>query len=507
MKVIEVRDQVRLPLSKCIELVLSGVKFRLFRAAVTVAIIALAAAFLMTMLSESLIARNIRHAVQVQTAPRDTFVFWVGRISQPRTMRELAEELAATEEGDARWQEFKAWGNLTDQELRELVAICRAQGQYLDYFDQLGEGQRRILVGRSRGTDIFTSLQDPARLKTFKSELQNVPKQLPSSIEDFEAFLTRWRETDEARRAISRGNRRAVEGVRRDLLKGRGARELFAEADATLPKQLQAYGYRMAAEDVPVVIELARLSLDADRIAKTLTMPIRSKAPAERDGQETPRRTVQVRLVNLLAQRRDMGTARVTEMILFDELSSPQGAQWFVETTGIDLSPQRVMEVATHQLAQSRLFSVEASLAEYAGGGVFMGYSSRTLSLIAVSFIVCIVGIANAMLMSVTERFREIATMKCLGATDQFIMINFILESIIQGIAGGTLGVVVGFLLGWLRSWGSYGWMALTAFPWANVLLTALLTVIVSLVISAMAAVYPAWAAARLAPMEAMRIE
>jgi len=499
MKVIEVRDQVRLPLSKCIELVLSGVKFRLFRAAVTVAIIALAAAFLMTMLSESLIARNIRHAVQVQTAPRDTFVFWVGRISQPRTMRELAEELAATEEGDARWQEFKAWGNLTDQELRELVAICRAQGQYLDYFDQLGEGQRRILVGRSRGTDIFTSLQDPARLKTFKSELQNVPKQLPSSIEDFEAFLARWRETDEARRAISRGNRRAVEGVRRDravegvrrdLLKGRGARELFAEADATLPKQLQAYGYRMAAEDVPVVIELARLSLDADR-----------------DGQETPRRTVQVRLVNLLAQRRDMGTARVTEMILFDELSSPQGAQWFVETTGIDLSPQRVMEVATHQLAQSRLFSVEASLAEYAGGGVFMGYSSRTLSLIAVSFIVCIVGIANAMLMSVTERFREIATMKCLGATDQFIMINFILESIIQGIAGGTLGVVVGFLLGWLRSWGSYGWMALTAFPWANVLLTALLTVIVSLVISAMAAVYPAWAAARLAPMEAMRIE
>ncbi len=507
MKVIEVRDQVRLPLSKCIELVLSGVKFRLFRASVTVVIISLAAAFLMTMLSESLIARHIRHAVQRQTAPRNTFVFWVSRVSQPRTRRELAEELATAKSGDARWQEFEAWGNLTDQQLRDLGDAAQSQTQYLAYFDQLGEGQRRILVGRSRGTDIFTSLQDPAQLKSFQSELKTVPKQLPTSMEEFEAFLSSWLETDELRQMISKGNRRAIERVRQEILKGRGARELFAEADSALPEQLAAHGYRMPAEDLPVVARLAKLSLDAQRIAKTLTMPIVSQTPAKPTDEESSRRTVQVRLVNLLARRRDMGTARVTEMTLFDELSSADGAQWFVETTGMDLSPERVKEVTEHQLAQSKLFSVEASLAEYAGGGGFMGYSSRALSLIAVSFIVCIVGIANAMLMSVTERFREIATMKCLGATDRFIMTNFVLESIIQGIAGGILGVAVGFLLGTLRSWGSYGWMALTAFPWTSILITALFTIIISLVISAAAAVYPAWAAARLAPMEAMRIE
>ena len=136
-----------------------------------------------------------------------------------------------------------------------------------------------------------------------------------------------------------------------------------------------------------------------------------------------------------------------------------------------------------------------------------LGFSNRTLALIAVSFLVCIVGIANAMLMSVMERFREIATMKCLGATDGFIMINFILESCMQGIAGGVIGGVLGLLLGALRSWAAYGWLAITEFPLLKVLEMGGISLGVGVLISALAAVYPAYTAARLAPMEAMRIE
>ncbi|MHC4985881.1 MAG: ABC transporter permease, partial [Planctomycetota bacterium] len=142
-----------------------------------------------------------------------------------------------------------------------------------------------------------------------------------------------------------------------------------------------------------------------------------------------------------------------------------------------------------------------------ASGRGFLGFSSRTVALIGVSFIVCIVGIANAMLMSVTERFREIATMKCLGATDGFIMVNFILESCMQGVAGGIVGAILGFILGVGRSWASYGTIALTEMPVAGVLASAGLAFVLGVVISALAAVYPASAAARLAPMEAMRIE
>ena len=51
------------------------------------------------------------------------------------------------------------------------------------------------------------------------------------------------------------------------------------------------------------------------------------------------------------------------------------------------------------------------------------------------------------MLMSVTERFREIGTMKCLGALDTFIVKLFLLESTFQGLAGTSAGIVIGFAL------------------------------------------------------------
>ena len=117
------------------------------------------------------------------------------------------------------------------------------------------------------------------------------------------------------------------------------------------------------------------------------------------------------------------------------------------------------------------------------------------------------VGIANAMLMSVTDRFREIATMKCLGATDGYIMTNFILESCLQGTGGGIIGTLLGFLLGTLRSLWSYGWIATEHLPVGLITVTAGISLVVGVILSALAAVYPAWIAARLAPMEAMRIE
>jgi len=107
----------------------------------------------------------------------------------------------------------------------------------------------------------------------------------------------------------------------------------------------------------------------------------------------------------------------------------------------------------------------------------------------------------------VTERFREIATMKCLGALDSFIMINFVLESALLGVAGGIGGVVLGAILGILRSLWGFGGLALSNLPGLDLLTAAGLCLVAGVVLAALAAVYPAWVAARLAPMEAMRIE
>ena len=66
--------------------------------------------------------------------------------------------------------------------------------------------------------------------------------------------------------------------------------------------------------------------------------------------------------------------------------------------------------------------------------------------IVILSMLVCVVGIVNAQLMAVTERFREIGTMKCLGALDRFILRLFLLEASMQGIAGASLGALAGGL-------------------------------------------------------------
>ena len=90
---------------------------------------------------------------------------------------------------------------------------------------------------------------------------------------------------------------------------------------------------------------------------------------------------------------------------------------------------------------------------------------SKNKWLVVLSLLVCLVGITNAMLMSVTERFREIGTMKCMGALDGFIIKLFLLESSFMGTAGTIIGAVVGFLLTLMLSSLSYGSIVFSYVP------------------------------------------
>ncbi len=67
--------------------------------------------------------------------------------------------------------------------------------------------------------------------------------------------------------------------------------------------------------------------------------------------------------------------------------------------------------------------------------------------LVALSLVVCTVGITNSMLMSVSERFREIGTMKCLGALESFVVKIFMIEAGAMGAIASTCGWVVGTML------------------------------------------------------------
>jgi len=130
---------------------------------------------------------------------------------------------------------------------------------------------------------------------------------------------------------------------------------------------------------------------------------------------------------------------------------------------------------------------------------------SKQTWLISLSLLVCVVGIANAMLMSVTERFREIGTMKCLGALDSFIIKLFLLESTFQGAAGTMVGILIGLLLTMLLAMLDYGLFIFTHFPVMGMLRSAVAAIVAGTSLSLMGAMLPAYKAAKMEPVEAMR--
>jgi ABC-type lipoprotein release transport system permease subunit len=129
----------------------------------------------------------------------------------------------------------------------------------------------------------------------------------------------------------------------------------------------------------------------------------------------------------------------------------------------------------------------------------------QTRWLLGLALLVAFVGILNAMLMSVTERFREIGTMKCLGALDGFIIKLFLVESLFQGGVGTVIGLIVGMLLSMLAATTSYGGYAWVNVPWGELVTAAGVALIVGVVLTVGGALYPAITAARMQPIEAMR--
>jgi len=128
--------------------------------------------------------------------------------------------------------------------------------------------------------------------------------------------------------------------------------------------------------------------------------------------------------------------------------------------------------------------------------------------MVIIALLVCGVGIINSMLMSVTERYKEIGTIKCLGATDTNVLEIFLIEALLLGMLGGVIGSVAG----WVATIVIFG----IQFSFPAVLTGANLLPYVTYIaegigiaslLSVAAATYPAVYASRLNPAEALRYE
>jgi predicted lysophospholipase L1 biosynthesis ABC-type transport system permease subunit len=132
---------------------------------------------------------------------------------------------------------------------------------------------------------------------------------------------------------------------------------------------------------------------------------------------------------------------------------------------------------------------------------------SQQYWLVSISLLTCVVGVTNSMLMSVTERYKEIGTMKCLGALDRFVFLMFLLEAGFQGLFGSLVGWIGSLLLVLFLSMTKFGIASLAVFPWGTALPILGIALVAGFVLSVGGALYPAWRARGMPPAEAMRVE
>lgn len=125
--------------------------------------------------------------------------------------------------------------------------------------------------------------------------------------------------------------------------------------------------------------------------------------------------------------------------------------------------------------------------------------STLLLAVAAVVLVVSGIGIMNVMFVTVKERTREIGTLKAIGAKKREILNQFLIEAVLISLTGGVIGVIIGFM-----ALPVLQYFELPALPSVSGILLGL---IFSVFTGVFFGFYPAWKAADLSPLEALRYE
>jgi len=488
-RVIDVRSQTNLSARQVFHLCVKGIKHRLLRSVLTLAVVVLAVAFFMFLLSENAyvkaVAESLRGDIAHQRFTSQTLGYFYNAPTTVIMSRRLAETAA---EDPARLAEYARVAGWNVAALQRLAAACQDEQTYLAFFESIPFGKRVLLVHKLRDREIFTMLRSPEGFDGFCSRIKPmVDIRVPGGLEHFKTFLSGYNAHEQELVNYTRDWKTAVDRLTAATLPRSGNLESWLRSAS--PDQLRMWA---------TLVTNAGFSL-ADTAPRLMQEQL--KAAALRQEILLALSTPETRALWRTTYKERKLTAADEKMFSLDDDR--------VVTILNNRYPRAVLASVSADAAHDRkLTNLETKLS----GKAEPGQKARTLSgrqafLLLISFLVCMVGIANAMLMSITERFREIATMKCLGATDRYILIQFMMEAGLQGIAGSTLGMLLGFFISSIKSTVSFGTFLFLHWPGLEILCVGLISIGAGILLAVIASVYPSWAASRMAPMDAMRIE
>ena len=499
---IDVRAQYRLPARRVFALCIRGIRHRLLRAALTLAVVALAVAFLMYLLCENALYLAVGRGLDRQIDRSRTGIRLVARVLTPAGEVESRWRLAEAHRDAAARAELAAVSGWAPERVAALAAACAAERRYADFFDRLPVGKRTLLIGRRTGREGVELLADPVRREELERALKPmVDVRVPDGVAALFALARETPARETERRAFAAAWNAAVARAAAAMAARAGdeAPEAWlatapAEAAEAWRLEAAARGFAIA----PETFALARRQLANARLRRLLLQRLDSPA-----GRQVWRKVFREPRIQSAERRlRELGTPKA-QQALAAILALPGQADPVLAA----LPPAQFAALAADERRERRLAALERRLVPYLDGRQGGGLTGRQQVLLVISFLVCMVGIANAMLMSITERFREIATLKCLGATDRYVLLQFLLEAGLQGVAGGVLGVATGFLAAHLKGLAELGGDLLGNWPGAALAGAGGAALLAGVLLSMLASVYPSWTASRMAPMEAMRVE
>jgi len=486
---IVIANQVRLSTKRTLQISINGIYYRLFRSLVTVAIVAVAVAFMMYMLANSLIGRAVYVDSHQNSVEYKVYDRWLSWIDQDLTNVDIFRILGSSPKDDYRVEAIVKWGNLDERTLAKIMFSAQRSEPYFVYYDELSPGKKFLMADGLPTEEFLNYMNNEENAALFKDRLEkNGGLTFPGTFDELVQLSHFYVSQADMWQRIATGRANATR-----FLKSKYNEKEFPDYLSDPPETLT---------DDFVKFSFANQSVDLDQIY--------ARAKISKDLRTLHDLLRQVNFRKQLSQ--EMGIDNLNlDLDAFTKFYYSKNNQKkftkLVEKNNIDfdMSPERIIEILNDTKLKTKVMETEIKTLTYSRGK--FGFSISVLWLIGVSFVVCVVGITNAMLMSVMERFREIATMKCLGATDSLVMSMFVFESCIQGIVGGFLGALLALILSISVAMLQYGAPVLAILPFGDLGFATLIAMGIGVILAALASVYPAYVASRLAPMEAMRLE